>query len=62
MGLLLGLTSMNHMVYPAFISFLIGMPTAILNNKRNLKVFIKIFLAFFIFYIGSLAISNNLIF
>jgi len=57
-GLFLGFTLWNFYIYPAFLSFLIGIPTAALNHKKKLNVFVKLFAVFFIFYIASFLVYN----
>ena len=60
-GLFLGFISWNFLIYSAFLSFLIGIPTAALNYKKKLNVFVKLFIVFFIFYITSFLVYNLLV-
>jgi hypothetical protein len=60
LGVFLGLSSWNFIIYPAFLSFLLGLPTASLNDKKSFGVYVKLFLVFFLFYIGCILIRNSL--
>lgn len=54
-GLFMGLTPLTQqIIYALFPSFLIGLPTYSLRNDDNLKVYLKAFIVFFVFLIGSL--------
>jgi hypothetical protein len=58
-GIFLGIASKSPLlIFPAFTSFLIGMPTASLNSTKPLKVYAKLFLVMFCSMIVSLLVFN----
>ncbi|MCB9358926.1 hypothetical protein H6503_03275 [Candidatus Woesearchaeota archaeon] len=58
LGLFLGLTSMQYIIYPTFLVFLIGLPTTALNHDKTPDVFVKLFIVFMVFYMGAFWIHN----
>jgi len=59
LGLLMGSFPIGRMILPAFIVFLIGIPTAILNYKKKVEMFIKLTMVFIIFFIISIFFIVN---
>lgn len=56
LGLFLGFVDIKNIIYAGFLAFLIGIPTALLNNHRKLSVYVKMFIVFIVFYIVSVII------
>lgn len=53
-GFFLGWSALSQkLIYPSYLSFLIGMPTATLNHDKPLNVYVKLFLVFFVTLIIS---------
>ncbi|MFT4297642.1 MAG: hypothetical protein ACMXX5_00440 [Candidatus Woesearchaeota archaeon] len=53
LGVLLGLVSLNYLIYPAFAAFLVGLPISALDYKNSIKEYALIALFFILPYMAS---------
>ncbi len=58
-AIFLGFTNWSNIIYPAFLAFILGIPTMILNNGKKMNVYVKLLIIFFLFYIISFMSYNN---
>ena len=58
LGIFLGFVNMKYLFIPSSLAFLLGIPTALLNNNRRISVFVKMFIVFFAFYLTAFLLSN----